>query len=251
MPVVHLPSGAEIYYETYGRADGFPLLLLAPGGLRSHIALWRHTHDGAPRPWPDPTQVLDAFRIIALDQRNAGRSRAPIRADDGWDTYADDHLGVLDHLGIDRFHVLGSCIGSSFSLKLIARAPDRVAAAVLQQPIGSVPEHAHLRGASFAVWAQEVRQRQPDVDEAALAGFKHNLYAEDFVHSVSRDFVRTSTVPLLILAGDDPQHPRPISEEIARLSPNARYVADWKGPQHQETYVTEITRFLGAATPKD
>ena len=47
----------------------------------------------------------------------------------------------MDHLGLDRFHVLGGCIGGSFCLKAVEMAPKRVMSAVLQNPIGVHPEH--------------------------------------------------------------------------------------------------------------
>ena len=81
----------SIYYEEYG--SGFPLLLFAPGGMRSAIEFWHKS------PF-DPTSVLaNDFRVIAMDQRNAGQSQAPVTAADGWDTYTADHLALLDHLG--------------------------------------------------------------------------------------------------------------------------------------------------------
>ncbi len=56
-------------------------------------------------------------------------------------TYGADHLALMDHLGFDKFHVLGGCIGGSFCLKAVQAAPARVAAAVLQNLIGQHPEH--------------------------------------------------------------------------------------------------------------
>src|SRR5256885_10959312 len=94
----------SLYYEEYG--SGYPVLLFAPGGMRSSIDAWRSS------PF-DPTRELAGdFRLIAMDQRNAGRSRAPIGADD-WATSTADHLALLDHLEIQRCHVTGGCIGSS------------------------------------------------------------------------------------------------------------------------------------------
>ena len=47
-----------------------------------------------------------------------------------WDSYTDDHLGLMDHLGIEKFMVLGFCIGGPFIWNLLRRAPDRIAAAL-------------------------------------------------------------------------------------------------------------------------
>lgn len=249
MPIAELRH-ARIHYEVYGPAHGFPLLLLAPGGLRSREGLWRHTHEGLPRPWPDPTTAFAKdFRVIAVDQRNAGRSTAEIGPNDGWHTYAADHLGVLDHLGIDRFHVLGACIGTSFALKLIELAPERVASAVLQQPIGLTADNAPLREESFEVWARGLRQRQPGVPEARLQALSHNLFSQnDFVYCVSRDFVRHITTPLLVLPGDDVHHPVEIADEIAALAPTAEVLSHWKGAAHRQNYTDGIGGFLARAT---
>ena len=124
MPVLKRPDG-EIHYEEYGQ--GYPILLFAPGGMRSRAEMWHDPAGGPPRPWSDWTQSLaGSYRVIAMDQRNAGRSRTAIEADHGWHTYAADHLALMDHLGFRQFHTLGGCIGGSFCLKLCEVAPDRV-----------------------------------------------------------------------------------------------------------------------------
>ncbi len=120
---------ATIRYETYG--DGPAVLLLAPGGLRaSRIETWGNA------PWNPIEALRDRFRVVAMDQRNTGTSFAPVTAGDGWDDYAADQLGLMDHLGIDRFAVVGMCIGGAFIAKLLVTAPERVTAAVAMQPIG-------------------------------------------------------------------------------------------------------------------
>jgi pimeloyl-ACP methyl ester carboxylesterase len=247
MPTVRL-GDADIYYETYG--SGYPVLLLAPGGLRSHIEMWTHTHEGAVRTWVDPiTEFAPHYRIIAMDQRNAGKSHAPVRASDGWQTYAEDHLGLMDHLGIDRFHVLGACIGSSFSLKLCEMAPERISAAVLQQPIGLTEANKDSRAEQFELWEKGVRDHDPSVTDAAIQGMLSNLYDHDFVFCVTRDFVRKNQTPLLVLAGNDKMHPTAVAEEIAQLAPNARLVMNWKDPKYRDTYISEVSGFLRQATP--
>src|SRR5207245_10793936 len=98
-------NGASIYYEEHGR--GFPILTFAPAGLQSVIDVWNRPA----APVNPITEFAAGFRVIVMDQRNAGgRSRAPITAQDGWHTYRDDHVAVLDHLGIDRCHLYGQCI---------------------------------------------------------------------------------------------------------------------------------------------
>jgi pimeloyl-ACP methyl ester carboxylesterase len=247
MPSVRI-GDADIYYETYG--SGYPLLLFAPGGLRSHIEMWTHTNEGALRTWVNPIELFTPeYQVVVMDQRNAGKSHAPFRPTDGWHSYAEDHLGLMDHLGHDRFHVLGSCIGSSFSLKLCEMAPERISAAVLQQPIGLTEANREWRAESFEEWAEEVHAKDPSVPDSALEGLRSNMYDHDFVFCVSRDFVRKNPIPLLVLAGHDLVHPTSIAEEIVELAPNARLVLDWKEPKYHDTYVNEVSAFLRKATP--
>src|SRR5579863_5854744 len=106
-------ADADIHYEEYGK--GYPVLLFGPGGMRSRIEMWHEPPGGPPRVWSDWTKVLaDNYRVVAMDQRNAGASKGAIAASHDWRTYAADHLALMDHLGIKNFHVLGGCIGASF-----------------------------------------------------------------------------------------------------------------------------------------
>jgi pimeloyl-ACP methyl ester carboxylesterase len=237
MPVFER-AGVSLYYEEYG--SGFPLLLFAPGGMRSNIDFWRRS------PFDPTADLAQDFRVIAMDQRNAGRSRAPISAADGWETYAADHLALLDHLGARRAHVLGGCIGSSYCLGLIKLAPDRVSAAVLQNPIGLSPENRTAFYEMFDGWAADLVRNRADLSAAAFAEFRARMYDGDFVFSVSRDFVRACRTPMLILAGDDLYHPAPIAEEIARLAPNAELLVKWKTPDAAPAAVARVRAFLKA-----
>ena len=106
----------RIRYEMVG--SGFPLLVTPGGGLNSRVSNW-------------PTAVFNAmeafkgdFRCITMDQRNAngGESTGPIPASDPWGAFADDQLGLMDHLSVQTFFYMGYCIGGPFGLKLIERA---------------------------------------------------------------------------------------------------------------------------------
>ena len=111
------------------------------------------------------------FRVITMDQRNAnsGESTGPIPVDDPWDAFADDQLGVMDHLGIDQFFFFGNCIGGPFAMKLMERAPQRVAAAILSQPVGHRPDQPdYMYDSGKDVWAKEFLERRPDVPMATI-----------------------------------------------------------------------------------
>ncbi len=247
MPILTLDD-AEIHYDEYG--SGHPILLFAPGGMRSQASMWPAPPDGPPRVWNDWTQVLaENYRVIAMDQRNAGRSRGAIEAGHGWHTYAADHIALMDHLGIDRFHTLGGCIGSSFCLKLCEMVPDRISAAVLQNPIGVDPEAPTYFPDGFTKWADERRSERPEPDSAAVESFGRTMWGGDFVFCVSRDFVKNCHTPALVLPGNDTPHPRVIGLEVAELLPDAEMLFDWKGPEHIDEQRRHVVDFLASHTP--
>jgi pimeloyl-ACP methyl ester carboxylesterase len=248
MPVLKRDD-AEIYFEEYG--SGYPILLFAPGGMRSRIDMWHAPEGGPPRPWNDWTNALAAdYRVVAMDQRNAGRSRGAIAAEHGWHTYAADQLALMDHLGHGRFHTLGGCIGSSYCLTLCRIAPERISAAVLQNPIGLHPEFPTYFPDSFATWAEEQQAARSDLAVGNVEAFGRKMWDGDFVFSVSRDFARSCPVPCLVLPGNDTPHPAAIGEELAELLPAAERLNPWKGPQHLDEQRRRVVSFLDKHTPR-
>src|SRR6201993_586280 len=157
-----LPAGAKVgFYEKgdvrirYAEIGaGFPLLATPGGGLNSCMAVWARAVINVPE------EFKNDFRVITMDQRNAtgGESTGPVPSDDPWGAFADDQLGVMDHLGIDRFFFFGNCIGGPFAMKLMEQAPRRVVAALLSQPVGHRPEQPdYMYDAGRDVWAKEFR----------------------------------------------------------------------------------------------
>lgn len=214
--------------------------------MHSRAAFWGERPDD----WVNPlVELADEFRAIGMDQRNAGRSSAPVTTGDGWQTYVADALALLDHLGVDELAVMGGCIGVSFALGLCAAVPGRVRAAVLQNPIGAGGgRHDHF-GPMFDAWEQ-LRRTRADVDPAALAALRSSLFSGDFVFSVSRDFVRDCSVPMLVLPGRDEFHPATTAEEIARLAPSAKLVERWRPSEiGREAMVALVREFLRAHVP--
>ena len=248
MPVFTRPE-AEIYYEVHG--SGFPLLIFAPGGLRSQLQFWRHSpsNPDAAAAWMDPmTALAGQFTVVGMDQRNAGTSRGKVTASDGWPTYAGDHLALMDHLGHRRFHVMGGCIGSSFCLKLCEMAPKRVGAAVLQNPIG-LHENRATWDDAVRGFTKTMLERDPALTEEIIQSFGRNMFGGDFVFSVTRDFVSTCRTPLLLQPGTDTPHPAATSAEIERLAPNLEVQRDWRGPTYLAESIRRVTEFLTKHTP--
>src|SRR5499433_701682 len=239
----------RIRYEEHGA--GFPLLLIAGGGLNSTIAALKNT-----APFSAIEEFKSEYRCITADLRNAnsGESTGPLEVDRPWDAYTDDHLGLMDHLGIDKFMVLGFCIGGPFIWNLIRRAPDRVVAGVLAQPSGSRPEMRDLfYDGNMKGWGPELIKRRPDVTMQTVDKFLTKMYRTDadFVFTVTRDFVRNCQTPVLILPDDIPQHPYAVAMEAAMLAPKAEVsVFPWKEPKERiPLAVRQIRSFLRAHRP--
>jgi pimeloyl-ACP methyl ester carboxylesterase len=238
----------RIRYEEAGA--GFPLLVTPGGGLNSRVSNW-------------PTAVINAmeefthdFRCITMDQRNAngGESTGPVPVDHPWEAFADDQLGLMDHLGIHAFCYMGYCIGGCFAGKLLQRAPDRVVAAVFCQSVGHRPEDPTVMYRhSKENWVPDFLKRRPDVSLDTLEHYLHNLYAvqPDFLYSVSRDFMRTCRTPVLVLPDDIPAHPLQTSIDVASLAPNAEItVYPWKEPAElKQRTIDRVRRFLQAHVP--
>jgi pimeloyl-ACP methyl ester carboxylesterase len=131
---------------------------------------------------------------------------------------------------------------------LIEAAPERVASAVLFQPIG-LKDNRQAFYDMFESWANELKPQRPDVPAAAWDSFKHNMYDGDFLFNVGADFVQRCETPLLVLCGADLYHPAETSRAIAELAPNATLIEDWKEGQAKESARAAVRRFLGDHTP--
>jgi pimeloyl-ACP methyl ester carboxylesterase len=240
-------GAVRIHYQEAG--SGFPLLIIAGGGLNSTIA----GLSGPSSPFNPIEEFKGEYRCIAADLRNAnaGQSSGPLEIDRPWDAYTDDHLGLMDHLGIDKFMVHGFCIGGPFIWNLLRRAPDRVVAAVLAQPSGSRPEMRDLfYDNNMKGWGSELVKRRPDIAMETVDKFLTKMYRTnpDFVFTVTRDFVRNCQTPVLILPDDIPAHPYAVAMEAAMLAPRAEVsMFPWKEPKERiPLAVRQIRSFLRA-----
>ena len=241
-------GNVRIHYQEVG--SGFPLMVIPGGGLDSTVA------GLAGHPFNPMEDFKDAYRVISADLRNAndGESSGPLEVDRPWDAYTDDHLGLMDHLGISAFMVLGFCIGAPFIWNMLRRAPDRIVAAVLAQPSGFRPEMPTLfYDRNREGWGQTLCARRTDVTPDAVDAFLDRMYRvdADFVFTVTRDFVRACSTPILVLPDDVPTHPYAVAMETVSLAPNAEAsIYPWKDTQdHIDEAVHHVRDFLQTHCP--
>jgi pimeloyl-ACP methyl ester carboxylesterase len=242
-------GNVRIRYEESG--TGFPLLLIAGGGLNgSTIAGIRGGN-----PFNTVEALKGEFRCIYADLRNsAGESTGPLEVDRPWDSYTDDHIGLMDHLRIDKFMVLGFCIAGPFIWNLMKRAPNRVAAAVPAQPVGFRPELPNALYESQATsWAQPLVKRRPEITNAMTDQFLTRMFRNnpDFVLTVTRDFVKSCQTPVLVLPDDTAGHSLTVAIESAMLAPKGQLsMYPWKDtPEKIPLAVRHVRSFLLSNRP--
>ena len=240
----------RIHYEEVG--SGFPLLIIPGGGLNSTLMSLQTSV-----PFNPMETYKDDFRCISADLRNSktGQSTGPLETGRPWDSYSDDHLGLMDHLGIDEFLVIGFCIGGPMIHNLLRLAQERVVAAALMQPSGFDPEHPDIfYQNNISGWGPPLCEKQPDITMDMVHDFLTSMYTSraEFVFTVSRDFVRALQTPLLIAPDNIPAHPYAAAMEVADLAPNSEVtIFPWKDTQpHIDEVVEHARRFLKSHEPK-
>jgi len=242
-------GAVRIRYQETG--SGFPLLLIAGGGLNSTISYFTGN-----APFNPMEEFKNEYRCIASDLRNAngGQSSGPLEIDRPWDSYSDDHLGLMDHLGIKEFMVMGFCVGGPMIWNLLKRAPKRIVAAVLAQPSGSRPEMRDLfYENNMKSWGPALTARRPDITMAMVDKFLTRMYRSnpDFVITVTRDFVRACETPILVLPDDVPAHPYAVAMESVLLAPKSEVsLFPWKEPKERiPLAVRQVRSFMRAHRP--
>lgn len=279
MPQLSRPDGATIHYEVFGR--GYPLLLIAPGGVSSQIGFWE-------RSAINPIKAFAGdFMVIGMDQRHAGGSPAPA-APFSYDLTVADQLAVLDAVDVRQAHVMGGCIGCAHAWRLIHDAPDRITAVVCQNPVGldetnslgtffrSFDETMRLARAEgmdavvraaeetpiftannaagpFAqrihddpAFREELRRMPVERYVALIVRFRDGVWPDNPPYfTVSAEWMAHCPAPMLVLPGSDPFHPTGIAHQICRAAPRARCLdVDCRSPEKLESTIASVRAFL-------
>lgn len=240
-------GNARIRYEVAG--SGFPLFVIYGGGLNSKVTY-------ANGPFDAVAEFKNEYRVITMDLRNAngGESTGPLDLDDPWNMHTSDQIGLLNHLGVDKFLVMGFCIGNPLIWNLIQRAPGRVVASVHAQPSGVDPKlPGYFIKSNTTGWAPKLLANRPDLTKETVDKFLQKMYGNvDFVLTATRDFVRNYQSPILVLPDNTDAHPYETAMEMARLAPNAQLsLYPWKDSKENVAFaVRHVRTFLRANAPR-
>lgn len=165
-------DGIVTRYEVAG--SGPPLLMFSPGGFNATLESWE-TH-GLYQRTRMLVQLRDRFTCITFDKREAGRSGGRVERV-RWADYVNQGVGLLDHLGYRRVHIMGACVGCSIATLLATTHRDRVAGMVLYSPAGG-PKYRRKQHARFAAHLAYVTEHGL-AGVAALAGATEAGFSDD------------------------------------------------------------------------
>ncbi|KUJ35042.1 hydrolase [Streptomyces sp. NRRL F-5122] len=145
-------DGIPTRYEVTG--SGPPLLMFSPGGFDSSLEGWRTV--GVYRRLRLLDHLTQSYTCVTFDRRESGRSGGRLERI-SWADYVRQSVGLLDHLGIERAHLMGGCVGCSTVAAFAVAHPERVLSMVLYSPAGGVKYRMkqHDRFRSHAVYADE------------------------------------------------------------------------------------------------
>jgi pimeloyl-ACP methyl ester carboxylesterase len=249
-------DGISTHYEVIG--SGPPLLMFSPGGFDATIGKWRT--QGIYATIKPLDHLPAAYTCIVFDRRESGESGGRVERVT-WDHYALQGQGLLDHLGIDRAHVMGACMGCAPALAFAVVHPARTSSLVLYWPVGGV----HYRRNNRARFSQHLAfvQEQGLESVVALATSEGKPFNQDprggpwasvirRDPDFARDYVHMSVdayVALVRRMGetlvDRDTAPGAEPEALLRLDIPALIV-----PGHDQTHATSAARYLEECLPQ-
>lgn len=145
-------DGISTRYEVIG--NGPPLLMFSPGGFDATIEKWRT--QGVYVQIQFLEQLPSHFTCILFDRRETGQSGGRVERVT-WQDYVAQATGLLDHLGIDKAHIMGGCMGCSVAMAFATAFPERVDRMVLFWPVGGARYRmtGHQRFAEHLAFVQQ------------------------------------------------------------------------------------------------
>ena len=256
MPSIELP-GLNLWYTDAG-GGGTPVIFL-------------HAASGTSESWvyQVPAFTAAGYRCVAYDRRGWGRSLpAPAGEQPGYTT--DDLQGLVDHLGLDRFHLVATAAGGIGGLDYALTHPERVISLVVANSIGGVQDPSYLevqtrlRPTEIQALPVELREVGPSYRGTDPDGVRRWLEIEHATmpegavrlrqsprEPMTYRRLETLTVPVLVLVGEaDLLSPPALMRLLAAHIPGCEFVtvpeaghaAFWEQP---EVWNRLVLDFLG------
>jgi pimeloyl-ACP methyl ester carboxylesterase len=253
-PVTDLPvhrfrrhDGAELAWREIG--DGRPVVLLH--GLMGSGALM--ASDG-----PAPALAARGYRVVLPDLRGHGDSARPHDpACYPPDVLADDGLALIDHLGLDAYHLGGYSLGGKVVLRLLARGARPARAFVGGQGLDALDAESGRTDGYRRLLAAvaDGGAFEPGSPEEALAGWLTQTGADpraigyllDSSVATPRDALREVPTPTLVVAGEGDSRGASAGE-LAALLPNGQLAlvpGDHLTAPFAPEFTDAIANFLG------
>jgi pimeloyl-ACP methyl ester carboxylesterase len=269
-------DGIETRFEVTG--SGPPLLMFSPGGFNATVESW--SSFGIYKRLNLLEHLSQEFTCITFDKRESGRSGGRIERIT-WRDYAAQGATLLDHLGIERAHLMGGCIGCSIACAFAVAWPQRVGSLVLYSPAGG-PRYRMLQHARFdehlayvakhglaglltlvagsdktfaqdprvGPWVNEIRTHPGfaqirGLDESRYSGIVADmagtLFDRDTVPGAEAEELVQLEIPALVVPGNDANHAQSAARYLEECLPRSEY---WDVPPEEQTEETAPPRVL-------
>ncbi len=249
--------GVRIWFKDSG-GSGVPAVFLHAGSGSSQV--WEHQI---------PAFTAAGYRFIAYDRRGWGRSVIdPSGAQPG--TASDDLHGLMDYLGVDRFHLVATAAGGSIAMDYAVSFPQRLLSLVIANNVGRVEDEEYLELVSslrppqypdLPVWFRELgplyRAANPEGTRRWMELESRSrpegplLATQPLRNRLTSSLLERIEIPTLLIAGGaDLSAPPPLQRfYTARIRnveslivPNAGHSTYWEQPEIFNRAVLEFIR---------
>ena len=147
-----LLDGITTRYELIG--SGAPLLMFSPGGFDATLEKW--TTQGVYSRIKPLDHLSKTYTCIVFDRRETGQSGGRVECLT-WTHYATQGKALLEHLNIQRAHIMGACMGCCAAVAFAVAHPETTESLVLYWPVGGARYriNSHLRFAQHLAYVQQ------------------------------------------------------------------------------------------------
>lgn len=253
--------------EAAAKLPGVSLWYKDSGGNGTAV-VFLHSNTGSSRNFDNQFQAFTAagYRVIAYDRRDFGRSVTEPGAQPG--TAADDLRGLMAHLGVGRFHLVGTAGGGFVVVDYVLSFPEQLRSVVIANSIGGVQDEDYvalgtrLRPPQFLAMPPELRELGPSYRASNEEGTRRWIElekmsrhpgsaAQPFRNRITFALLETIKTPTLLLTGDaDMYAPPPVlrmftariknSESV--IVPEAGHTSYWEKPDIFNRAVLDFIR---------